>query len=347
MKDSFYTSTYLAGILVNYIDRKEINTVADFCVGGGELLRSAQSRWKDINIFGTDISKDTISFLKERHPDWDVEYCDFINEESRGNCKLLEAKRFDLILLNPPFTCKGSTVHKAEFEGVKYNVSTAMLFLLESIKYLTSNGIIYAILPISVAYSQKDVKIWDALEKKYNLTILEERIKQYFKNCNPPNIILVSLNDFNKKKKEEIKRSSELNMTIKAIIRGQLSMNEIIEDPNSTKLLIHSTNLRNNQIVDVVFKVKNNHPLVYGPGVLIHRVGNPKLSKVCELKESENYVLSDCMILIKTETQLDAKELKTYIISNWSSFEKLYKGTAAKYITINRLKDFFSCSELN
>ena len=130
-------------------------------------------------------------------------------------------------------------------------------------------------------------------------------------------------------------------MKIESIIRGQLSMNEIVEDSTSTKLLIHSTNLRNNQIVDVSFKVKTNNQLICGPGVVIHRVGNPKPTKICTLKKSEKYVLSDCLIFIKTVTQLDANELKKHIILNWSSFEKLYKGTGAKYITLNRLRDYF------
>lgn len=344
MSDSYYTSTYLAEILVNYIDKKRINSIADFCVGGGELLRSAKSKWNDVEVYGTDISNDAISLLKERHPDWNVEFCDFISENSRASCKILEKRKFDLILLNPPFTCKGSTIHKTEFEGVNYNVSTAMLFLLESIKFLTLNGIICAILPISVAYSQKDSKIWSVLEKKYNLTILEERDKQYFKDCYPPNIIIVSLNDFSKKKKEDLKRNIEISTKIESIKRGQLSVCDIIVDNSSPNFFIHSTNLRNNQIVDVSYKVKNDYPLIFGPGVVIHRVGNPKPSKVCTLKDRDSYIISDCLIFIKTETHLDANKLKEYIISSWSSFEKLYKGTGAKYITLSKLRAFFSCN---
>lgn len=340
MKDSFYTSTSLAEILISHIDKKKINSVADFCVGGGELLRSAQAKWKNVEVFGTDISKEAITNLEETHPDWNVECCDFLNEESKSNCKLLKDKLFELILLNPPFTCKGSTIHKVEFEGADYNVSAAMLFLLKSIKYLTPNGIILAILPISSAYSQKDLKIWNVLEKKYNLTILEERDKQYFKACYPPNIIIASLNDYSLMKKVHLTNRIELNVKIETITRGQLSMNEIIEDPNSKSLLIHSTNLRNNKIGDAIIKVKNNYPLISGPGVVIHRVGNPKPTKVCTIKETEKYILSDCLVFIKTETHIDSKKLKKYILTNWSSFESLYKGTGAKYITLNKLKDF-------
>ena len=342
MKDSFYTSTILAEILVNYVEYDKINTVVDFCVGGGELLRSAQSKWKDVEVFGTDISNEAISLLHKNHPDWKVEYCDFINDNSRLSCKILENNKFDLILLNPPFTCKGSTIHKTKFDGIYYNVSTAMLFLLNSISYLSPNGAIYAILPISVAYSQKDSKIWNILEQKHNMTILEERDKQYFKNCYPPNIILVSLNDFKNKKPKETRKSIEFRAKIEAIIRGQISMNEIIEDSTSTKLLIHSTNLRNNKIVDVSFKVQTNHHLIIGPGIIIHRVGNPNPLKICTIKKTDKYILSDCLIFIKTKTHQDADEIKNQIILNWSSFEKLYKGTGAKYITIKRLSFFLN-----
>lgn len=345
MKDSFYTSTSLAKILISHINKKKIKSVADFCVGGGELLRAAQAKWKDVSLFGTDISNEAISKLENTHPNWNVETCDFLNEESNSKCKLLKDKTFELILLNPPFTCKGSISHKVEFDGVTYHVSAAMLFLLKSIKYLSPDGIIIAILPISTGYSQKDLKIWNLLEKKYNLTILEERDKQYFKACYPPNIIIASLNDFSVSKKEVIINRIETNVKIEKIIRGQLSMNEIIEDPNSKLQLIHSTNLRKNKIVDVRYRIKNNYPLICGPGLVIHRVGNPNPSKVCIIKKTEKYILSDCLIFIKTETSIDSKELKKDILSNWSSFEDLYKGTGAKYITLEKLKVIFNLKD--
>lgn len=137
-------------------------------------MRSAQAKWKDVEVYGTDISNEAISNLEKIHPDWNVECCDFLNEESKSNCKLLKDRTFELILLNPPFTCKGSTIHKVDFEGDHYNVSAAMHFILKSIKYLAPNGILIAILPISTAYSQKDVKIWNVLKEKYNLTIIEQ-----------------------------------------------------------------------------------------------------------------------------------------------------------------------------
>ena len=91
----------------------------------------------------------------------------------------------------------------------------------------------------------------------------------------------------------------------------------------------------------VKFQVGNNYSLISGPGVVIHRVGNPSPSKVCTIKKKESYILSDCVIFMKTATVTDSIKLQQYILSNWLLFENLYKGTGAKYTTLKRLRDFF------
>lgn len=342
MNDSYYTSAYLSEILISHVSFKDPKTVVDFCVGGGDLLKAAENRWPDIKLYGTDISKEAVENLTTEYHRWKVEYCDFIDENSRLSCKILRKKKFDLILLNPPFTCKGSTIHKTVFDNKEFHCSKAMLFLLESIRYLKRNGHIYAILPISVAYSQKDSKIWSYLASKYNLTIIEERDKQYFKNCYPPNIIIVTLNNYDITLNKAITESINTEIEIVSIVRGQLSMNDLIIDNNSNKYVVHSTNLRNNKIENISKKVSNNNSSISGPGVLIHRVGKPIKSKICVIKKDEHYILSDCVILIKTINDAEAGKLKEYIDKNWDIFEKLYKGTGAKYITLNKLKIFLT-----
>lgn len=339
MKDSFYTSVDLAEILINYIGKRHINSVADFCVGGGELLRAAESRWNGIQCFGTDISEQAISILRLLHPSWNIEICDFLSEGSRNSLDVLKNKKFDLILLNPPFTCKGSTIHQVIFDNKTFYVSTAMLFLVEALKYMANDGEIFAILPISVAYSQKDRKIREYLIAKYGFSILEERDKQSFKRCSP-NIILASLNS---KINKGITYSSEhINIEINeiSIFRGSISMNEIFKYSINGKHLIHSTNLINNSIVGLVHKIDTNRSEVIGPAVLLHRVGNPSMKKICIIPEGESYLLSDCVVAIKTKTESDSIKLQKLLFENWNNIKNLYKGTGAKYITIDRLERY-------
>jgi tRNA1(Val) A37 N6-methylase TrmN6 len=343
VRDSHYTPTKLADRLVSFIEKEGVSTVADFCVGEGELLRAAKKRWDDVKLFGNDISDKAIQLLRGNHPDWMLEKCDFLNQKARDE-KLLFKNKFDIILLNPPFTCKGSTIYAINFDDMEFHASTAMAFLVEAIKYLQEDGVLYAILPQSTAYSKKDEKIRSHLKKKYDLKILKELNNQSFKKCTP-NIILASVNDA---------RSTDLNNTFKQIDtgikhlqiqRGCISMHNIQECTSHYVSLVHSTNIRDNNVVDLNHKVKNTVSYIGGPALLIHRVGQPNVKKICIISSGEEYALSDCVIGIKTETLQECQHLKTIITDHWDEFSNLYKGTGAKYITIDRLKYFLNIKD--
>lgn len=341
MRDSYYTSTPLAEKLISYVKSKQFSSVADFCVGDGELLRAAQSIWNDIKCYGVDISCEVISELRVAHPTWIVKTCDFTNSAARERCEITNDKQYDLIVLNPPFTCKGSTINKVMFNGEEYRVSTAMMFLVEALQYMHNNSILLAILPISCAYSQKDRKIWKVLKECYNLTILEERDKQSFKKCNP-NIVLVSINDSaNTSNREDINQRLDIEKFNISTFRGNLSVHERKKTSSKEgKPFIHSTNLINNSLQNVREYTQYPKSEISGPAVLISRVGNPNINKICTISTDETYVISDCIIAIKTENQTQADKLKQLFIANWDYAKTLYQGTAAKYITMERLHSF-------
>lgn len=341
MRDSYYTSTALAEKLVSYVSDKRFSSVADFSVGDGELLRAAQSIWKKIKCYGVDISHDVISQLSINHPKWFVEECDFIDSSCREKCTIIKDRKYDLIVLNPPFTCKGSTINKVVFNGEEYRMSTAMMFVVEALQYMHKRSILLAILPISCAYSQKDKIIWQILKEKYHLKVLEERDKQSFKKCNP-NIILVSINDrsYQEEKKNEnrILNLKEYSLTT---FRGNLSVHERINfSSEAGKPFIHSTNLIDNSLQDINKYTQYPKSEISGPAVLISRVGNPSVKKICTILQNESYVISDCIIAIKTKNVDEAETLKQLLIDNWDYLKTLYKGTGAKYITLEKLHSF-------
>ena len=341
MKDSYYTSTALAEKLLSYVSDKRFSSVADFSVGDGQLLRAAQSIWKETKCYGVDISHDVISKLSINHPTWFVEECDFTDSSCRKQCKILKNRKYDLIVLNPPFTCKGSTVNRVVFNGEEYRMSTAMMFVVEALQYMHKESIFLAILPISCAYSQKDRIIWQTLKEKYHLKVLEERDNQYFKNCNP-NIILVSINDryYQEEQKSE-ERILYLKEYILSTFRGNLSVHDSINISSETgKPFIHSTNLIDNSLKGLNKYIHYPKSEISGPAVLISRVGNPSVKKICTISQNESYVISDCIIAIKTKNAEEAKMLKQLLIDNWDDLKTLYKGTGPRYITMEKLHSF-------
>ena len=103
--DSYYTPSSLADKLVNYILPTQISRAVDFCVGDGNLLKAVIKRYVNAELYGTDISDDALKKLSGDCPNWLLSQCDFKMDESVENVSFLKKGLFDLIVLNPPFTC--------------------------------------------------------------------------------------------------------------------------------------------------------------------------------------------------------------------------------------------------
>lgn len=344
--DTFYTPLELAQRLLSYVDCEKVNKVADFCVGKGELLKAAEAKFGNLKCYGTDIDNTIVDEIINENSSWNIEVCNFLDEHSRNATSILKESSFDLILSNPPFTCKGSIINKVEFCGRILHVSTAMAFLVESLKYLSRKGSLYAIMPASVIYSAKDKKLIAAINKKYEIELLEEREKQLFKSCSP-NIVLLKLK--RRTTKANCNHVIALNSTPVLfdaknyninIFRGNLSVHEAIKYKNKQgAMYVHSTNLRNSTIIRPKMTVNRPQSVVNGPAILLHRVGKPDITKVCIIGKTDCFVLSDCVIALLGEKEEIIQSLFDAIISKKDFFYSLYKGTGAKYITIERLKE--------
>ncbi len=337
--DAYYTPESLADKLMEYVNNTKLESIADFCVGDGQLLKSAQKKWPSARFYGYDISNEAIKHVESLQPYWKLSKLDFLNRDMQ--LKVIGAEeKFDAIFLNPPFSCRGATINKIEFDDKNFNVSTAMAFLVNAIRYLKPKGVLFAILPMSVAYSQKDRNIWKYLVANYGLCVLEEHSSSTFKGCSP-SILLVSLNDFDRIEKSLTFDRVSLDLNDIEIFRGKISMDKI---PKTTGRynLIHTTNLIENSVKNLSVLVGKHPSICSGPAVLLPRVGNPKREKICVISKTQSYALSDCIIAIKTKSIKDANSLKTYMIKNWDSIDNMYKGTAARYITIERLKRYLN-----
>lgn len=346
-RDVFYTPTELADKLTSFIIEDGLVSAVDFCVGDGDLLKAVERRFPNLDFYGTDIAEEAIAPLKIIHPSWNLAVCDFTDTEAFDKLHILGLRKYDLIVLNPPFTCKGSSICRIVFDGEIFHVSTAMQFIANAMKYKTENGVIYAILPSSCAYSQKDRLLWQHLEKYYNLQMLEEPNRMYWKNCSA-NIVIVSIGGKRKKLIERQHYSFDFSsLPIENVIRGHISPHEAkFVDGRKGVKYVHTTNLQCNKIVNCrhiqLPKHRNNTrygPVSFkGPAVLIPRVCNPNPQKICVYKKKSILVPSDCIIVIKTPKIEDAQFVVEVILTHWDEFRTIYQGTAAKYTTMEKIK---------
>lgn len=340
--DSYYTPVLLAEKLVSFVPFGRVRSAVDFCVGDGDLLKAVGKRYDGVDMFGTDISDDAIEKLKSNCPHWQLGVCDFRDDESVSNVRFLQDRTFDLIVLNPPFTCRGSVVERILFDGQEFRISTAMLFLVRALQYLSEDGGLFAILPISCVYSDKDKTIWNYLKTNYYACVLDEPSRVTFSNKCSPNIAMVYVGRYPMNECKVPTKSPFDSLPVKKIVRGSCRMQNL-EQVNSLEgfPLIHTTNIQNGTLVNLQRIKPRNNLTVDGHGVIIPRVCNPNPNKVALLDGNTRYVLSDCVIAILADSHIDAELIRDSILNNWEYFVGLYKGTGAQYTTINRLKEQF------
>lgn len=341
MIDPFYTPTSLAAKLTDYVFADNVSKIADFCIGDGELIRAAIAKFPEARCYGVDICEDVISYLKEKYPEWMLSVCDFEDDESINKVEFIKDSLFDLIMMNPPFTCKGSIVETVEFEGQVFKVSTAMKFVMKALRHLSSSGGLYAILPISCVYSDKDKKAWEYLCKHHHARILEEPERVYFSKKCSPCIVLVYIGNCDIRISYHERVNPFQNLPVVNVVRGAMRMQELhTSKSKNAKPLIHTTNMQDGTLVRMK-KILTSYNTVSGYGVVVPRVCNPNKSKIVILDNQKEYILSDCVILLETITLDAAIEVKESILEHWPAFENLYKGTGARYTTIDRLKRAF------
>ena len=340
--DSYYTPIPLADKLVSYVTEKNIAKAIDFCVGDGVLLKSVRKRFDNVKLFGTDISSEVIDKISNENSDWTVGVCDFRNSESIKELDFLIDTKFDLIMFNPPFTCKGSCIEHIIIENKEYKVSTAMAFVMSALDFLSSQGGLYAILPISCVYSQKDRVAWHYLQTHYNACVLEEPKRVYFGDKCSPNIALVYIGHQIRTgyKSDPVADFSDLR--VKKVVRGRTRMQNLFYSNNKKALpLIHTSNIQKGELVNLKRILQDDHNAIDGFGVVIPRVCNPNSPKVALLEGKRKYILSDCVIVLLADNQETAIQIKEYVVNNWMSFKSIYKGTGAQYTTLERVKILF------
>lgn len=341
--DSYYTPDNWADKLLGYVQGNP-TTVADFCVGDGGLLLAAVHRFPNIACYGIDISREVIRSLRAKQPKWKLRQCDFKNEETIGKVPFMNGAKFKLIVLNPPFTCRGSKIVKVMWDGEEYHMSTALSFVMASLPYLADDGGLYAILPISCVYSQKDSKCWQYLQEHYHAQVLEVANKVFFKEKCYPNIVIVYLGKiaYTKVKGNALIEEFRSSVPIEGIHRGRLGIYQAktITQSAEGRRFIHTTNMRKGELVDTKHVLHSTGASIKGNGVLIPRVCNPSPEKIVVFDGKES-VLSDCVVLLKTRTKKQAVQLKKHLLDNWAAFSALYIGTGARYVTMNRLRTVF------
>ena len=345
MLDSYYTPKDAAERLVARLSGGPC-LAADFCVGGGELLRACETKFPKIKCVAVDKSRRVVRHIHDIHKRWKVFCADFLSDKSMAQTGLTSSS-FDLVVLNPPFTCRGAR-YKIALDGQIFAGSKALLFLVRALSYVRNGGVLRAILPLGTICSERDADLVRHLKRKYHFRVYW-RTSQISFGGKKPNVIFVDLrkplnmamvepgHNFVTRKKFTppvyLSRGC-LNVVDANKIRRTLQEDDVLR-------YIHTTNLRQGRISESDFWVKTaEQRIVSGPSVLVPRVGLPNRGKICIVSSGISYILSDCVMAILCKSVNSSLKLKRLILENWDEYLQIYVGTGAQYTTLKRVSSF-------
>lgn len=341
--DIHYTPRLLANQIVASAADLRPSVVADLCAGRGDLLLEAHDAWPHADYAAVDIDHQSVQRLRRAHPAWHVGRCDLTNPLSRAHSPVLRrfSQRISLLLLNPPFTCRGGTRLIATPPGRQIYTSTAMFFLVTSLTYLHPSGSAVAILPAGVLHSQKDRPAWSHITDRYNVSIVDKPQPRAFPRSSATTaIVRISPNKPSPNRQRAnlppvppIRRRLTVQLT-----RGCQPMFRA-RHHSTGPTLVHSTDLRDATVILNGRRGLNAQRSISGPAVLLPRVGQITKPKIAIMRHTTPVVLSDCVIALATSTLNDAQELRRRLLFHFSTLSAQYVGTGAPFITTNRLAD--------
>lgn len=350
--DQHFTPPEIARNMLNYASIKAPNYIADFAAGEGALLDAARLRWPKARLIATDIDPKIVNGIKAVKSYIEISKCDFLNLNSSNKCSVLKGVKgsISLIILNPPFSCKGSIYHNSNYNNQILKSGVALAFVINSLQYLAESGELISILPESSIYGDRDAASLRHIGKDYRIRILERYGASTFAGCSA-NTVLVKFSKNMCLKDHALRiEASTLRVRDNNIIlqRGKLDMTPLNKRKfKKYKLypLVHTTELNNNKIQYNGYFVDKTEYLINGPAILIPRVGRPNKGKIALLKKNEQVALTNCLIALKARTNGQIQVIYSKLIRKWNDFEKLYTGTGARYITTSKITAFLNQEE--
>lgn len=335
--DRFYTPSGLAALLVGSAKARKAGLVADFAAGDGALLRAAKDRWPAARLFGSDVDPDALRVVETLPSAPGTALHDFLTNDAppealseiRGCC--------DVVLLNPPFTCRGNRLYSVSLRNRLLRGSKALAFVARSLEFLASSGEALAIVPASCLTSARDAELLNALRTDYDVHQIGEINRNAFPGCS---VSVVIIRVRSRSKRFPLPRAEPAKPVLMKsygaeIMRGSLPVGDARSRPGGMPC-IHTTDLRGGRLLKSTLSVALSSR-VEGRVVLLPRVGQPSASKLV-LATVEEAILSDCVFALRSNPPGQEDQLLRLLNSNWAQLKGAYGGSCAPYLTRDRLQ---------
>lgn len=346
--DAFDTPPSLAKSLVRVGSKDAPAVVADFAAGTGELLLAAAALWPTATYVASDLDEERVRHLRTERPDWIVRRLDFTSPDASEVLFEWEGA-VDLVLLNPPFSCRGGRRYEIETSDGYVSCSLAMAFVLLSLPFLAEGGEVLAILPKGCVDSDKDAQAREYLSRTTGFRVIQEHGRGTFPGCTPSTVVAQIGGSAVSVPPAQTARTpaQPIKEAPLRIYRGRLPRHEAstrtVGASSTGFAYVHTTDLMRGGVSPdadrIVVEAENEGRLaVGGPAILVPRVGRPYLEKVALHTTAERVVLSDCVVALLCTSAREARSLHATLRAQWDIVQGAYGGTCARYTTLRKLQ---------
>lgn len=333
--DSYYTPRATADLLVEVAGLPSVRTCFDSNCGDGSLLEAAARRHRSALCMGLDKNNAAVRRLRKKHPRWLLSIADALLPTTWSRVEAArKSKACDLVTMNPPFSMG---YHKGIWIAVgddEFRCSVAMAHVATTLTQIGPQRCC-AIVPESLMTSELDAEVRAVVMSRYKVTIATELKNSTFRGARA-NALVLNLDRRSRPRPLSITHAPAALSDI--LVRGGLPVHEARRSRTGLPFL-HSTaitTILGQGIASLPRVVPIDRGIVSGHVILVPRVGTP-LRPITATYLSQRVQLSDCVIALRFDSKRSAQLAKKQIEAHWPQFERQWRGTGARYITVKTL----------
>ena len=242
----FYTDIKLSEKIIEFLNIPTTATIIDPCCGTGSFLISAKNMGYS-SIYGADIDRNAISFIKKEYEVENVKVIDSLGNTGKEVLKKLKLNdECDFVIGNPPYApmAKDIVIDTKDYLFIR-NVKDSgnNLFvgaLYRAFELAKSNGVISYIIPKNLLHvASYGLLRRTILHEKRIVSIID--IGRYFKNVRGEQIILTLQNSFVKDNNIEIYKYENEKFSKKLDVPQSFYADEILLFDSKEDFIIYQT----------------------------------------------------------------------------------------------------------
>ncbi|KAF1060750.1 SAM-dependent DNA methyltransferase (plasmid) [Burkholderia gladioli] len=343
--DAYYSPGHVADVVAETVGRARLKSVLDSNCGRGALLDAVERFFPNVHCAGIDLDGIAISHLRKVRPHWTLVRGDSLAWTTWERVRAKLRGSVDVAVLNPPFSMGQAKGVDIELDGRTIRGSLAMAHVIATIHNSRPKRIV-AVLPESTMFADMDRQGRAELESLYNIDVVSQFKSSTFRGARA-NSLLVAMMKRSRQRLPKPDKESKVPFVQGSVVRGGLACFEAVSSRGGLPF-IHSTNIKDLVQGASISSLRRVRPftrgIVAGHMILLPRVGIPKKENISAWYVDTDVQLSDCVLALPYGHGSEANAWAEAIQGGYESFVGLYRGTGARYVTVERLLEWMNAA---